>query len=66
MNRPDASATFATATPAAAATQPALLHRFRPYLLSILRIMAGLLFLEHGAAKLFGLFACFTGFREKR
>jgi putative oxidoreductase len=54
MNRPDAPATFATATPAAAATQPAPLHWFRPYVLSILRIMAGLLFFEHGLAKLFG------------
>jgi putative oxidoreductase len=54
MNRPDASATFATATPAAATAQPALLVRFQPYILSILRIMAGLLFCEHGLSKLFG------------
>src|ERR1700678_535249 len=53
MNRPDASATFATATPAAATAQPALLVRFQPYILSILRIMAGLLFCEHGLSKLF-------------
>ena len=30
------------------------LHRLAPYLLSILRIVAGLLFLEHGLSKLFG------------
>ena len=30
------------------------IERLAPYLLSILRIMAGLLFLEHGMAKLFG------------
>jgi putative oxidoreductase len=30
------------------------LDRLTPYVLSILRIMAGLLFLEHGMAKLFG------------
>jgi putative oxidoreductase len=30
------------------------LDRFSPYVLSILRIMAGLLFCEHGLSKLFG------------
>jgi putative oxidoreductase len=32
----------------------ATLGRLSPYILSILRIMAGLLFLEHGMSKLFG------------
>ena len=32
----------------------AKLETWRPQILSILRIMAGLLFLEHGTAKLFG------------
>ena len=32
----------------------ASLERFSPYVLSILRIMAALLFLEHGLAKFFG------------
>jgi len=30
------------------------LHRLQPYVLSILRIMVGLLFLEHGMSRLFG------------
>ena len=30
------------------------LQRYEPYLLALLRIMTGLLFLEHGTAKLFG------------
>jgi putative oxidoreductase len=54
MNRPDDSAVFSTATPATATAQPAVLTRFQPYILSILRIMAGLLFCEHGLSKLFG------------
>ena len=37
-------------TPAAAT----VLDRLQPYVLSILRIMAGLLFLEHGMSRLFG------------
>src|SRR5581483_12155522 len=38
-----------------AASNPAMsLERFTPYMLSILRIMAGLLFFEHGLSKLFG------------
>jgi putative oxidoreductase len=40
---------------AASSTTPATaLKRIEPYLLSILRIMVGLLFCEHGTAKLFG------------
>jgi putative oxidoreductase len=31
------------------------LERYRPYALAILRIVTGLLFLEHGSQKLFGL-----------
>jgi putative oxidoreductase len=53
MNRPPPAATFSTATVAATA-QPASLERFAPYILSILRIMAGLLFWEHGLSKMFG------------
>jgi putative oxidoreductase len=30
------------------------MERFRPYVLSILRIVVGLLFLEHGLSKVFG------------
>jgi putative oxidoreductase len=30
------------------------ISRLEPYVLSIMRIMAGLLFMEHGTAKLFG------------
>jgi putative oxidoreductase len=30
------------------------LDRFQPYLLSVLRIMVGLLFMQHGLSKLFG------------
>jgi putative oxidoreductase len=39
-----------------AATSPSItrLKQIEPYLLSILRIMVGLLFCEHGMAKLFG------------
>jgi putative oxidoreductase len=53
MNRPEPlSALVATAQ--VSATQVSPFDRFQPYLLSILRIMAGLLFCEHGMAKLFG------------
>jgi len=42
-------------TKSAAAASPATsLDRFAPYVLSILRIMAALLFMEHGLAKYFG------------
>jgi putative oxidoreductase len=50
MNRPAAPAAFVSSAPAVTAP----LARLQPYVLSILRIMAGLLFLEHGLAKLFG------------
>ena len=57
MNRPQAPAAFAAApanAPAKAAGPAAAFERYRPYLLSILRIMVGLLFLEHGMSKVFG------------
>jgi putative oxidoreductase len=56
MNRPDPPATFVSIENVAAprAGRASALHRLQPYVLSILRIMAGLLFLEHGMAKLFG------------
>jgi putative oxidoreductase len=47
MNHPELPATFP-------ATHVSLLDRLQPYVLSILRIMAGLLFCEHGTAKLLG------------
>jgi putative oxidoreductase len=37
------------------------LDRLQPYLLSVLRIMVGLLFMQHGLSKLFG-FPAGTGF----
>ena len=62
MNRPAAPEAFTTSAAFAASANVAApvpdratgLERFGPYVLSILRIMAGLLFLEHGTAKLFG------------
>jgi putative oxidoreductase len=56
MNRPAAPAAFAvSADPSAAGPGPATaFERCRPYVLSALRIMAGLLFFEHGMAKVFG------------
>jgi len=57
MNRPEAPAAFASASangPATMSGPAAAFERYRPYVLSILRIMVGLLFLEHGMAKLFG------------
>jgi len=35
-------------------TAPTALGRYTPYVLSLLRFMAGLLFFEHGLSKLFG------------
>jgi putative oxidoreductase len=53
MNRPEAAE--ASAAPNPSATSLAItFDRLRPYVLSLLRIMAGLLFLEHGMAKVFG------------
>jgi putative oxidoreductase len=54
MNRPEGSAAFSLPVQAIAAAQSSVLDRFQPYILSILRIMAGLLFCEHGLSKLFG------------
>ncbi len=56
MNWPDAtsiaSSSIASSSNSGSAT--AALDRFAPVILSILRIVAGLLFLEHGLSKLFG------------
>ena len=56
INRPQAPAAFAASANAPATTSrpAAAFERYRPYVLSILRIMVGLLFLEHGLAKVFG------------
>jgi|HubBroStandDraft_2_1064218.scaffolds.fasta_scaffold21271_3 putative oxidoreductase len=56
MNRPQAAAAFAASANAPATTSrlAAAFARCQPYVLSILRIMAGLLFLEHGTAKVLG------------
>ena len=56
MTCPEASAAFAASAndSATVAVRATALERMRPYVLSILRIMAGLLFMEHGTAKLFG------------
>jgi putative oxidoreductase len=57
MYRPEAPAAFATASTNVSATVPVratALDRLQPYVLSVLRIMAGLLFFEHGLSKLFG------------
>src|SRR5580692_3556199 len=55
---PSSSATQSSATLSAAAQPPAgpaaVLASLEPYVLSILRIMVGLLFLEHGLSRLFG------------
>src|SRR5580704_6727745 len=49
-----AAAAFAASADAPAATSglAAALDQYRPYVLSILRIMVGLLFLQHGMAKI--------------
>ncbi|HUI15244.1 MAG TPA: DoxX family protein [Xanthobacteraceae bacterium] len=57
MNRPAAPADFASASGNArsAASGPVTaFERYRPYVLSLLRIMVGLLFLEHGLSKVIG------------
>jgi putative oxidoreductase len=55
MNRSETPAAFVAVSPIApASTLATLFDSFRPYVLSILRIMAGLLFFEHGLSKLFG------------
>jgi putative oxidoreductase len=56
MNRPQAPAAFAASANASATTpvRATAFDRFQPHVLSILRIMAGLLFLEHGLSKLLG------------
>jgi putative oxidoreductase len=52
MNRPETPAAFVS--PAVPASARGTFDRLQPYVLSILRIMAGLLFCEHGLSKLFG------------
>jgi putative oxidoreductase len=48
-------ATATLSADASASSSPAsILDRLAPYVLSILRIMVGLLFLEHGMSRLFG------------
>jgi putative oxidoreductase len=59
MNRPDTPAAFsatssATTSSVLATPRPTWLAVLQPYVLSILRIVVGLLFLEHGMSKLFG------------
>ena len=54
MNRSETPVAVASVPPTIAAAQPALLETLAPYVLSILRIMIGLLFCEHGLSKLFG------------
>jgi putative oxidoreductase len=54
MNRPQAPAAFAAESANAPAATSRLAATCRPYLLSILRIVVGLLFLEHGLSKVFG------------
>jgi putative oxidoreductase len=56
MNRPEAPAAFAASAnaPATGSGLATALARYRPYVLSILRIMVGLLFLEHGLSKVVG------------
>jgi putative oxidoreductase len=51
MKMDRAASAVSTSAPRSYATT---LERLSPYVLSILRIMAGLLFLEHGTSKLFG------------
>src|ERR1700733_11644598 len=56
MNRPQAPGAFAASAdaPATGSGPAAAFARYRPYVLSILRIMVGLLFLEHGLSKVVG------------
>jgi putative oxidoreductase len=57
MNRPQQPAAFTSAPANVPATSSGLVtafERYRPFVLSILRIMVGLLFLEHGMSKVFG------------
>ena len=54
MNRPAAPAVFAVMSSTAATPQSALLDRLASYVLSILRIVAGLLIFQHGLSRLFG------------
>jgi putative oxidoreductase len=53
MNRPQVFEAFATSEDSPTPNRT-VFERCCPYVLSLLRIMAGLLFLEHGMAKVFG------------
>jgi putative oxidoreductase len=53
MDQATAKVPIASAVPSPAG-QAGMLAQVAPYALSILRIMAGLLFLEHGMSRLFG------------
>jgi putative oxidoreductase len=55
-NRPQAPTAFAVSTDAPPVTSGlgATLEQYRPYVLSILRVITALLFLQHGMAKVFG------------
>ena len=56
MNRREMVETFTASTNASVTTSglAAAFEQWRPYVLSLLRIMVGLLFLEHGMSKVFG------------
>ena len=55
MNRPETPAALASISLAVPASARAtVFDRLQPYALSVLRIMAGLLFCEHGLSKQFG------------
>ena len=53
MDQATAKAPISSAVESSAGV-PGMLARLEPYVLSILRIMVGLLFLEHGMSRLFG------------
>jgi putative oxidoreductase len=57
MNRPEAPAIFAASAnvPATVPVRATALDRWQPTVLSVLRVVAGLLFCEHGLSKLFGV-----------
>jgi putative oxidoreductase len=56
MNRPEKGGAFAPPVGASSTISRSIaaFERWRPYMLSVLRIMAGLLYLDHGTAKVFG------------
>jgi putative oxidoreductase len=54
MDQATAQATAQVPLRSGAHSPAGMIERLTPYVLSILRIMAGLLFLEHGMSRLFG------------